>query len=75
VKKTIELGSHVMFVAEVAAVQVSADFIDSKGTFSIEKSSLLVYAHGQYFSLGRRLGGFGFSVRKGVRQGREKSAR
>jgi flavin reductase (DIM6/NTAB) family NADH-FMN oxidoreductase RutF len=75
VKKSVELGSHVMFIAEVAAVQVSSELIDLKGKFNIEKSGLLVYAHGQYFSLGRRLGGFGFSVRKGGRKGQGGSSR
>jgi len=75
VRKSVELGSHVMFIAEVAAVQVSSELIDAKGKFDIEKSGLLVYAHGQYFSLGRRFGGFGFSVRKGIRKGKEKSSR
>jgi flavin reductase (DIM6/NTAB) family NADH-FMN oxidoreductase RutF len=64
VKKTLELGSHTLLIAEVAAVQVSADLIDKRGKFTIEKSGLLAFAHGQYFVLGRRLGGFGFSVRK-----------
>jgi flavin reductase (DIM6/NTAB) family NADH-FMN oxidoreductase RutF len=68
VKKSLELGSHTMFIAEVAAVQVSADLIDGRGRFTVEKDGLLVFAHGQYFALGRRLGGFGFSVRKGSRK-------
>lgn len=64
VKKSLELGSHTLFIAEVVAVQVSSDLIDDKGRFRIEKGGLLVFAHGQYFELGRRLGKFGFSVRK-----------
>jgi len=73
VKKSLELGSHTMFIAEVAAVQVAADLIDVKGRFHVEKSGLLSFVHGQYFALGRRLGGFGFSVRKGNRKAQGRS--
>jgi flavin reductase (DIM6/NTAB) family NADH-FMN oxidoreductase RutF len=64
VQKSLELGSHTMFVAEVVAVQVSADLMDGKGRFRLEKCGLLAFAHGQYFVLGRRIGRFGYSIRK-----------
>jgi flavin reductase (DIM6/NTAB) family NADH-FMN oxidoreductase RutF len=64
VKQSLDLGSHVMFVAEVVAVQASAELLDGKGKLRLEKCGLLAFAHGQYFALGRRIGGFGFSVRK-----------
>ena len=64
VQKSLKLGSHTMFVAEVVAVQVSSTLLDTKGKLRIEKSGLLAFAHGQYFELGRCLGHFGFSVRK-----------
>ena len=34
------------------------------GKFWLEKTGLLAFAHGHYFSLGRNLGSFGFSVNK-----------
>ncbi|MCX5825159.1 MAG: flavin reductase family protein [Deltaproteobacteria bacterium] len=64
VKESLELGSHTMFVAEVVAVQVSSDLVDGKGRLRLEKCGLLAFAHGEYFVLGRRIGRFGFSVRK-----------
>ena len=64
VKESLELGSHTMFVAEVVAVQVSADLVDGKGRLRLEKCGLLAFAHGEYFVLGHRIGKFGFSVRK-----------
>jgi flavin reductase (DIM6/NTAB) family NADH-FMN oxidoreductase RutF len=64
VQKIVELGSHAMFVAEVAAVQVSSDWIDSKGRLRLDKGGLIAFAHGEYFALGRSLGRFGYSVRK-----------
>jgi flavin reductase (DIM6/NTAB) family NADH-FMN oxidoreductase RutF len=68
VRKTLELGSHTLFVAEVVAVQVSSALIDAKGRLCLEKGGLLAFAHGEYFALGRRLGRFGFSVRKRTRR-------
>ena len=64
VKESLVLGTHTMFVAEVVAVQVSADLLDGKGCLRLEKCGLLAFAHGEYFVLGRRIGKFGFSVRK-----------
>jgi len=64
VKESLELGSHTMFLAEVVAVQVSSDLVDGKGRLRLEKCGLLAFAHGEYFVLGRRIGKFGFSVRK-----------
>lgn len=64
VTQTLELGSHVMFLAEVVAVQVSENLIDSKGKLRLDKAGLIAYVHGAYFELGKYLGHFGFSVRK-----------
>lgn len=64
VTQTLELGSHVMFLAEVVAVQVSDTLIDAKNKLCLEKAGLIAYVHGAYFELGRYLGHFGFSVRK-----------
>lgn len=57
-------GSHDMFLAEIVAVNVDDKFIDGEGKFWIEKTGLLAFAHGHYFTLGRNLGSFGFSVNK-----------
>lgn len=64
VTQVIELGSHDMFLAEVVNVQVSDEFMDEKGAFHINDADLLAYSHGQYYTLGERLGSFGYSVRK-----------
>jgi flavin reductase (DIM6/NTAB) family NADH-FMN oxidoreductase RutF len=63
-REVIPLGSHTMFIAEVIAVQVSAELLDSKGKFRLEDADLLAYGLGQYFALGPRLDHFGFSIRK-----------
>lgn len=60
----IALGSHHMFLAEVAAVHVSEEYLDETGAFHLEQAEPVVYSHGTYFRLGDALGTFGYSVRK-----------
>jgi len=60
----ISLGSHDMFIADIVAVNVAEEYIDSAGKFHFDKCNLVAYAHGEYFELGRKLGTFGFSVKK-----------
>ena len=59
-----DLGSHTMFIGKVLSVDVDEQYIDSKGRFDISKCKLIAYANGSYFSLGKKLGSFGYSVRK-----------
>ncbi len=59
-----ELGSHHMFIANVLCVDVDDRYVDSKGKLMLHKCSLVAYSHGEYFELGKRLGTFGFSVKK-----------
>lgn len=66
--KEQELGSHTMFMAEVLAINVDEKFIDDKGAFDISKCNLISYANGGYYSLGKKLGKFGFSVQKKKRK-------
>jgi flavin reductase (DIM6/NTAB) family NADH-FMN oxidoreductase RutF len=70
VQKTLELGSHSLFLAEVVAVQVTAALVDPKGRLRLDKAGLMAFAHGEYFALGRSIGRFGFSVRKVSRKKR-----
>ncbi len=59
-----ELGSHHMFLAEIKCVNVDEKYIDSNGKFDMEKCNLIAYSHGQYYTLGERIGKFGYSVKK-----------
>ena len=59
-----ELGSHHMFVAEVLSIDADEKYIDEKGAFDISKCDLIAYSNGHYYSLGKKLGRFGFSVQK-----------
>lgn len=71
----IELGSHTMFLADIVAVDVDEKLVDSEGKLHLERAHLLAYAHGDYFSLGKKTGSFGFSVRKRKSAKRRKSVR
>lgn len=57
-------GTHDMFLAEVCAVNIDDKYINTNGALSLEKAGLLAYAHGFYYTLGRQIGKFGFSVEK-----------
>ena len=64
VKEIIKLGSHDMFIADILCVTVDESLITPEGKLCLDKCGLAAYAHGEYFSLGKKLGSFGYSVRK-----------
>ena len=65
VKEIMSLGSHDMFIAEVLNVQADDKYLDSEtGKFELAASGLLVYVHGGYYELGKKIGKFGWSVEK-----------
>lgn len=59
-----ELGSHHMFLAEVVAVHVDEKYMDEAGRFHLNDAKPLIYSHGRYFSVGKEIGFFGYSVQK-----------
>lgn len=64
VKNVIELGSHDMFIAEIVAVDIDEQLLDKSGKLCIDKANLVCYSHGEYWSLDKSLGYFGYSVTK-----------
>lgn len=68
VTQCIPLGSHDLFLAEVVAVDVDESLLDETGKLCLNRAKLIVYSHGDYLALGRRLGRFGYSVRKKPRR-------
>ena len=64
VKSITKLGSHDLFIADVVAVHVEEQFMDEKKRFHLEDADPIVYSHGTYFSIGKELGKFGYSVKK-----------
>ncbi|MBD5525431.1 MAG: flavin reductase family protein [Lachnospiraceae bacterium] len=65
VTQKLELGSHHMFLAEVLAVHVDEQYMDETGRFLLNDAKPLVYSHGRYLVVGKEIGSFGYSVKKG----------
>ncbi len=70
VKNCLELGSHDMFIAEVVAINVEEELLDENDKLMLEKAGLICYSHGKYWTLGKELGFFGYSVamKKNIRR-------
>ncbi len=64
VTQRIPLGTHDLFLAQVVAVHADEAYMDEKGKFSFARSQPLVYSHGTYYTLGKEIGTFGYSVRR-----------
>lgn len=65
VKEIISLGSHDMFIADVVNVKADEKYIDPEtDKFCLEEANPIAYSHGQYYNLGNKIGGFGWSVKK-----------
>lgn len=64
VVKVEKLGSHDLFMAEVVAVHVDDTYMDAHGSFHLDDARPVVYSHGEYYSMGKKLGRFGYSVQK-----------
>ena len=60
VKEIKKLGSHDMFIAEVLSIDACEQYIDEKGAFDISKCNLIAYLNGHYYSMGKKIGRFGF---------------
>lgn len=68
VKEVKELGSHDMFIAQVVGVTIDNQYMNDKGKFNLNTSGLVSYSHGEYYELGKKLGSFGYSVKKPVKK-------
>jgi len=64
----ISFGTHDMIIADIVATDVDEKLLDKNGKLCIERAKLLAYAHGEYYSIGEKLGKFGFSANKPKRK-------
>ena len=64
VKSVTPLGSHDMFLAEIVGVDIDEEYLDADGKLHMDRCGLACYMHGEYFEAGKKLGSFGYSVRK-----------
>ncbi|MBQ9097945.1 MAG: flavin reductase family protein [Clostridia bacterium] len=58
------MGSHDLFFADIVGTYADESLMDEKGKLHMERADLCAYVHGEYFTLGRRVGTFGFSAAK-----------
>lgn len=72
VKEIRELGSHHMFIAQVAAVHADEKYMDEKNRFDLNRARPIVYSHGEYLETGKKLGTFGYSVKKAKKQAKKR---
>ena len=72
VREIQEMGSHHVFIADVLSINADKQYIDEKGGFDISQCDLIAYANGHYYTLGKKLGKFGFSVQKKKKNRRKK---
>ncbi len=62
-----EWGDHDLFVGEVLVEHVAESALDDAGRVRVDRLDVLCYVHGEYWSLGRRLGTHGFTRQSGGR--------
>ena len=53
-----------MFLANVTAVHADEAYLNEQNKFELNNTGLLAYSHGEYLGLGKKLGTFGYSIRK-----------
>lgn len=63
VTNKLSLGSHDMFIADIVCVSVDDKYLYD-GKLCLDKCEPVAYSHGEYYSLGKKLGSFGYSVMK-----------
>ena len=61
----VPLGSHDMFISDIVNVDIKEDLFEGD-KICINRAHLCAYAHGEYYELGKRIGKFGFSVKKKI---------
>ena len=55
-----------MFIAQVVAVHADEKYMDVKNKFHFDKAYPIVYSHGEYISLGRKIGTFWLQCEKKI---------
>jgi len=58
------LGAHDLFIGEILAVHFNDDVVDSRGRLQTGKVDPLAYVHGEFWTLGEKVGSYGFTVKE-----------
>ena len=72
VKEIRELGSHHMFIAQVAAVHADEKYMDEKNRFDLNRARPIEKSQGEYQGTAKKLGPFGYRVKKAKKQGKKR---
>ncbi len=65
VKEIVSLGTHHMFISDVVNIMADEKYLNNKtGSFRLDMANPICYSHGHYYTLGKKIGKFGFSVEK-----------
>lgn len=62
VAKILSLGAHDMFIGEVVKEHRDTSVLNKEGSMDYSKAVPIVYNQGEYWSLGKRIGRYGFSI-------------
>jgi len=60
-RKKIPLGTHHLFLGEIVSVHLDEDILDDKGEIDFTKVTPFTYNDGEYWSLHKKIGTYGFS--------------
>ena len=63
-KEKLPLGAHDLFIGEIVQVHIDQDILDEKGNIDFTKADPFTYNQGEYWSLHKKLGTYGFSKQK-----------
>ena len=59
-----------MFICEVLATSIDESILDKNGKIDLKKANLISYCHGEYYTLGKKIGSFAYSSKKKERSRR-----
>jgi flavin reductase (DIM6/NTAB) family NADH-FMN oxidoreductase RutF len=60
----LSLGAHDLFVGEIVAAHYDEEVVDSRGRLVASRVDALAYVNGDYWTLGEKVGGYGFAIKK-----------
>ena len=63
-KNMLSLGTHDLFLGEIVQVHIDQDILDEKGNVDFTKADPFVFNLGEYWSMHKKLGTYGFSKQK-----------
>ena len=63
-REIIPLGAHDLFLGEIVRVHVDENILDQKGNIDFKKANPFMYNQGEYWSIDKKLGTYGYSKEK-----------